>query len=139
MILEHYAAFRDHIRAVPSLTNRVYSDVRLNGDQPVRDNYVVLYPATPSTLHDDRYMIGQSVDSAAEYEFDVRAIAIDADGALMVADAVTGQVIGHRLIVAGRTCTRMRLVESSKRAQWDRKADLHYIDMTFQFRSQRET
>lgn len=136
-----YDAFLARVRAHPLLSNKTDTVVRTDsGGTPVRANYVVVSPAVPDGLDDDRYTVLQSVDSNRFLSFDVRVVAVDADGLLMLVDAVMSQMIGHTLEVAGRHCGPIRMstdaVEEGT-VRFDRDARLFYVDMSFEFWSRR--
>lgn len=134
----HFLAFRTLLLAIPILANKVFSNVRLTNGQPARANYVVHFADAPADLNDNRYTAPQSVDSKAKYRYDVRVVAVDADGLLLLADAVMS-VIGQRPIVAGRKCGLISLVPGVEegKARYDSVTDLHYMDLSFQFDSRR--
>lgn len=136
-VAAHFTAFRTRIQAHTMLANKTHTALRVNenGD-PVRANYVIAYPGVPEALDDQRYTAVQDVDSTADFEWDVRVIAVDSDGLLQLTDAVLEQLVGHVLTVTGRKCTPIRL-DGNRRARFDRDTDLHYIDMTFMFQSRR--
>lgn len=134
----HFNAFRLLLVAVSMLSNKVFTSVRFASGQPVRSNYIVLFPDGPNELDDNRYSAGQSVDSRSRWRYDVRVVAVDADGLLLLADAVLS-VIKERPVVAGRKCDPVRLVPGVEegKARYDSVTDLHYMDMSFEFWSRR--
>lgn len=135
----HFQAFRLLLLAVSGLANKVYSNVRRTpGGEIVRENYVVLFPDGPNELDDVRYMARQSVHSRSQWRYDVRIVAVDADGLLMLADAVMS-VIGKIPVVAGRRCDPVSLVPGVEegKGRFDQVTDLHYLDLSFEFVSRR--
>lgn len=134
----HFNAFKALLVAVSILANKVYSNVRMTNGAPVRSNYIVLFPDGPNLLDDARYMAGQAVDSTSKWRYDIRVVAVDADGLLLLADAVLS-IIGKAPAVEGRTCDPVSLVPSVEegKARHDPVTDLHYLDMSFQFTSRR--
>ena len=134
----HLNAFKALLLAVTILANRVYSNVRIAGGSPVRDNYVVLYPDSPNELDDNRYSAPQDVDSRSRWRYDVRVVSVDADGLMKFADAVMS-VIGKTPVVAGRKCERVKLVPGVEegKGRYDQTTDLHYLDLSFEFWSRR--
>lgn len=137
-MLAHYNAFRALLLAVPVLANKVFDSVRRSAGQPVRANYVVLFPDAPAELFDDRFTARQRVDSKSTWRFDVRVVAVDAAGLLVLADAVTS-VIAKAPAVAGRRCEPVSLVPGVEegKGRFDSVTDLHYMDMSFEFVSRR--
>lgn len=135
----HFAAFRSRLEGHTILAGKVETAVRITNGTPVRANYAVAFPAAPDRLGDDRFTSTQHGDSNAEYTNDVRLVATSADGVLLLADAAMEQMIGHVLVVAGRKCDPIRLVEGVEegRVEYDRTADLYYIDLSFRFWSRR--
>lgn len=134
----HFNGFKALLTAVPQLTDRTYSNIRITGGSPVRDNYIVLFPDAPADLGDNRYTARQARDSKARYRYDVRVVAVDADGLLMFADWVLS-VIGERPVVVGRRCDAVSLVPGVEegKGRFDSVTDLHYLDLSFEFVSRR--
>lgn len=136
----HFDAVAARIEALAALAGKRHTAVRLDdsGD-PVRANYVVQYPLVPILLDDQRYTARQSVTATVGYEFDVRAVAVDADGLMLMTGAVKSQLVDHTLVVAGRECWPIMLETPGEPARYDKTARLHYVDMTFNFRSVRSS
>lgn len=134
----HFNAFKALLLLVSILSNKVYAAVRLTNGQPVRANYVIAFPDAPADLDDERFTAPQAVDSKARYRYDVRVVAVDADGLLVLADAVLS-LIGQRPVVTGRKCDPIALVPGVEegKARYDSVTDLHYLDLSFQFTSRR--
>lgn len=136
-----YSAFGARLRAHPQLANKTDTVVRVNTDgSPVRANYVVAFPAVPDSLGDDRYLALQDVESDRFLSFDVRVVAVDADGLMLLAEAVMAQLIRFTLTVSGRRCEPIRMATDGVeegRVEYDRTARLFYVDMSFEFWSRR--
>lgn len=134
----HFNAFRALLLAVPMLANKVYSNVRVTAGQPVRANYLVHFPDGPAALSDDRFTARQSVDSRSRWRYDVRVVAVDADGLLLLADAVL-TLIGKVPTVDARRCEPVSLVPGVEegKGRFDPVTDLHYLDLSFEFWSRR--
>lgn len=137
-MLAHFNAFKALLVAISLLSNKVFTSVRITNGQPVRANYIVLFPDAPADLDDNRFTATQRADSTARWRYDVRVVAVDAEGLLLLADAVMS-VIGERPIVAGRKCGPVSLVPGVEegKARYDSVTDLHYLDLSFQFDSRR--
>lgn len=138
-MIAEFTAFRTRLAAHALLSGKVETAVRLtDGGEPVRANYVVAKPAGPDRLRDDRYTATQEPASKRRFTYDVRVVAVDADGVLLLANAVIGQLVGHVLTVTGRRCDPIELVEGVEEAfQYDRTARLHWVDLSFRFVSRR--
>lgn len=138
MMLAHFLAFKALLTAISVLSNKVYANVRTASGQPVRANYIVLFPDAPADLGDARLMARQSVDSRSRWRYDVRVVAVDADGLLGLADAVMS-VIGKVPQVTGRKAEPVSLVPGVEegRGRFDSVSDLHYLDLSFEFWSRR--
>ena len=136
-----YNAFLARLRAHQMLANKTDTVVRFNTDgSAVRANYVVAFPAVPDDLGDYRYTRGQALDSDRFMSFDVRVVAVDADGLLLLVEAVMPQLIGHTLVVDGRVCDSIRMATDAVEegtVQYDKTARLYYVDMSFEFWSRR--
>lgn len=137
-MLDHFNAFRALLVAVALLSNKVFSNVRITNGAPVRANYVVLFPDGPTDLDDNRYMARQAVDSRSRWRYDVRIVAVDADGLLQLADAVMS-LIGKTPSVTGRKTEPVALVPGVEegKGRFDPVTDLHYLDLSFEFWSRR--
>ena len=134
-----FTAFSTRLAAHTLLSGKVYDAVRLtDAGEPVRANYVVAKPAGPDRLDDSRYTALQRASSARRFTYDVRVVAVDATGVLLLADAAVAQLVGHSLTVAGRACDPIELVEGVEEAfEFDRTARLHWVDLSFRFWSRR--
>lgn len=134
----HFNGFKALLVDVPQLATRTYPNIRVTAGKPVRDNYIVLFPDGPDRLGDNRYSARQARDSRSLWRYDVRVVAVDADGLLMFADWVLS-VIGKRPAVAGRKCDPVSLVPGVEegKGRFDSTTDLHYLDLSFEFVSRR--
>lgn len=132
----HFLAFKALLEYQPDLSGHVFSNVRLSAGKPVRDNYVVLFPDGPADLV-GRFTQAQSMVVRSRWRYDVRVVAVDAEGLLRLADAVAA-VVGQVPVVAGRSCTPVRLVPGVEegRGRFDSTTDLHYLDLSFEFWSE---
>ena len=134
----HYLAFQALMLAIPVLANKIFSNVRITNGQPVRANYIVHFADTPAELGDNRFTARQRADSRSKWRYDVRIVATAADGLLELADAVM-TVIGKIPAVSGRRCDPVSLVPGVEegKGRFDPVADLHYLDLSFEFVSRR--
>lgn len=134
-----YAAFRARLESNAKLAGKVDSSVRLTTTgEAVKANYVIAYPAAPLGLDDMRFTALQRAESDREFEYDVRYVAVDADGVLVLAEAAHEQLIAHKLSVSGRACTPIRVVtDDGRRVEFDRTARVFYMDESFRFWSRR--
>lgn len=134
-----YAAFVARLREHAKLANKTAETVRVDeGDptQAVRENYIVAFPAIPDDLNDRRYTAAQRFESRRFMSFDVRVVAVDADGVLDLAEAVMQQLIAHTLVVEGRLCDPITMATDGVEegtVRYDQKARLFYVDMSFEF------
>lgn len=137
MMRAHFNAFKALLVAVSILSNKVFSNVRITNGTPVRANYVILFPDGPADLGDGRLTSLQRAVSRAKYRYDVRIVAVDADGLLLLADAVLS-LIGTVPVVDGRDCTPVKLVPGVEegKGRYDSVTDLHYLDLSLEFWSQ---
>lgn len=135
-MLVHFNAFRALLVAVSILSNKVFSNVRVTNGAPVRANYVVLFPDGPADF-DLRLTQQQSMGARTRWRYDVRVVAVDADGLMLLADGVLS-LIGVMPVVVGRVCSPVRLVPGVEegRGRYDSVTDLHYLDLSFEFWSQ---
>lgn len=133
----HFDAFKALLEEPTILTGKVYSTVRKTSGVPVRANYVVAFPDVPD-LDDNRYTARQVREAKARYRFDVRVVAVDGNGLLLLTDAVL-EVIDKTPVVPGRKCDPVSLVPGVEegKGQYDLTTDLYFIDMSFEFVSRR--
>lgn len=102
---EHYTALRT-LAAVGLLEDRVFDTVRVDPDGGlIRDQYLILYRSTPEEIASERFMKAATFDDALTFEWDFRAVGVTAGAAGDVAVTFLRNVIGGRLVVAGRACT----------------------------------
>ena len=138
-MLAHFLAFKALLMAVPKLADKVYANIRTKaGGDLVLANYVVLFADGPADLDDERYTARQSIDSRSRWRYDVRVVAVDAEGMLDNADDVMS-VIGKTPVVEGRKCEPVRLVPGVEegKGRFDPLTGLHYVDLSFEFKSRR--
>lgn len=138
-------SLNDHYDAVVArlqhgiLSGNVFDVVRASEDgTPVRANYVVVGMDLP-TPNDQRYTAPQVGDSDAPYRWDVRTVATTRSAVLRFAQAVRDRLLNHTLVVPGRSCDPIRLVDAVEegRVMWDRTARLFYADETYEAISRR--
>ena len=136
-----FNAFVARLRAHPQLANKTDTVVRLTaGGEAVRANYIVAFPAIPDDLGDKRYLALQSIESNRFLSFDVRVVAVDADGVLMLTEAVMEQTIRHVLEVPGRRCDPIKMATDAVEegtVKFDKAARLYYVDLSLEFWSRR--
>lgn len=139
MFVPTFNAIQSRLEGDSKLSGKIAETIRRTmGGDPVRENYVILFPTAPRSLADDRFMAVQSVDSRATWEFDTRIVATTSDAVGALADAVVGRLVGHVLVIPGRTCTRITLdPDESGAVEYDKTAQLYYQDLTFGFVSDR--
>lgn len=139
MIGPIFTAIRSWMSGAPTLSGKIEDTVRLAvADAAVRENYVILFPTTPTDLGDDRFTAVQSVDSRAVWEFDVRVVATSKDGIIQLMDVVIDRLVGHVLTISGRTCSRITLdPQETGEVEYDKTAQLYYVDISFGFTSYR--
>ena len=137
-MIAHFNAFKALLLAVPVLVGKVYENVRRSDGNPVRANYIVLFPDAPAELFDNRFTARQRSDSQSKWRYDIRIVAVDAVGLLGIADAVMS-VIGKVPTVATRRCDPVSLVPGVEegKGRFDTVTDLHYMDLSFEFVSRR--
>jgi len=135
VITPHFNAIKARIEGDTALTGKVFDTVRIDdAGGLIRDNYVILYRSPADQVASNRF--NAVADSQAELTFivDVRAVGTSAVQCGAVLDKVMTQLVGYRLVVAGRSCTPIRL-ESSGRVTADQsvKPFLFYADAGFEF------
>lgn len=133
-----WAAFKTRLGGHTVTAGKVFPLVRKTGDTTVRDNYIVAKSHPPDRLDDGRMQGSQRPDSDQRYTYDVRIITTAADGLDIWSDAVFAQLLGHKLVVPGRRCTPIELVQNVEEGDgYDRVSDLFWRDLSFRFWSRR--
>lgn len=135
MITPHFNAIKARIEAESTLAGDVHDTVRIDAEGGlIRDNYVILYRSPPESIGSGRFNAVADSSSELTFIFDVRAVGTSAAMCGAVLDKVMAQLVGFRLVVAGRSCTPIRL-ESSGRVTADQsvKPFLFYADAGFEF------
>lgn len=143
-IAAHYKATRAQLAGGSVLADgipkpgdkRVYDVVRMNGDKPFRDNYVILWPDSPR-LDDGRFTALQRPQSTMRYRFDTRVVATSMDALLLFQDAVRERLVGVTIPVPGRVTGPVRLVAAVEEGRLlnDASANLLHVTETFEFLS----
>lgn len=121
------------------LAGRLDTTIRVKTTgEAVRENYVVLWAAAPGLVN-DRLTASQDPDADRLITYDVRAVAVDDDGVLLLTDAVIRRCVGQSLTAPGRVCDPMSLVEGVEegRVEYDRATRLYYLDLSLRFWSRR--
>lgn len=133
-----FTAFKERMEASPILAGKIHPIVRKNEDGPIRTNYVVAKSSKPDRLDDNRFTAVSVFESDRRFTYDVRVVTTAADGLDVLGEAVLMQLAGHTLIVPGRRCDPIKLVEDVEEGDgYDRTADLFYRDFSFRFWSRR--
>jgi hypothetical protein len=86
-------------------------------DELVQATYYILFAPSPTDVA-ERFTEAVSVDSAGEYDVDVRVVGYTHSALLRAVDRLRTAFVGHRLVVTGRQCTPIK-VEAGK-AELDR-------------------
>lgn len=136
----HYLAVKNRLLADTALAAKGVNDTALvdtTTGLPVVGTYVILFGGAPDSLDDGRLSAPQFVDSDAEYVYTVRSVSTTADGVRSTQTKVGAQLIGHRLVVAGRSC-RTELTHATD-VDWDKSVNppLFFADQEFTVYSSR--
>lgn len=136
-LVAHFNAFKA-LLATGVLAGKVHDGVRYSSGTPVRDNYAILKPATTPDRDEKRYLALGSVASRSTYRFDVRYVATTLSGVLLWQQAGQERLIpvgGARLVVAGRECDPIQLVDPVEEGaySYDKVTDLFYVDESYEF------
>lgn len=81
-------------------------------DELVEATYYILFAPAP-TDREERYTEAVSVDSAGDYDVDVRVVGHTHTALLKAVDRLRTAFVGHRLVVANRKCSPIH-VEAGK-------------------------
>ena len=129
---DHYLAVKTRLLADPALTGKVYDTAVVDaGGLPLVGTYAILFGGAPDVLMSNRFSAPQSVDSDAEYVYTVRAVSTTADGVRSVLTKAATQLVGHQLVVAGRSC-RTEQTDVTE-IQWDKSTNpaLFFSDVEY--------
>lgn len=132
-----FNAFKAALSEPAQLAGKVDTSVRVTtAGEAVRTNYVIAFPAAVG-YDDERYTASQRFGSTRMCEFDVRFVAVDADGVLILAEAAMKHLLNLTLTVPGRVCDPIWVDRGvqSERVKFDRTARLFYLDVTYEFKS----
>lgn len=138
MLRAHHIAARQRLEAHPLLAGTISDAVRTDqgpGASPVRDNYVVLNTTLP-LFAGARLAGAQALTADQLVELYVRVVAVDLTGLQLLMDAVNEQLLGHRLVVAGRALTPLERTEFDQ-PDYDFDARVHFQDAVFEATSSR--
>lgn len=130
-----YNAFKLALSEPPQLAGKVETSMRVtNAGETVRANYAIAYPGVPE-FYDNRYTAGQVFESTRTCEFDVRFVAVDADGVMILAEAAMKHLLNRVLSVPGRVCDPIWLMAGveENNLEFDRTSRLYYMDTSFSF------
>lgn len=130
MLGAHHTAVKARLQANPALSEMISDVVRRkeNGEY-VQENYVVLAVNIPG--YEPRLANVQDALGDADLEVYTRVVAGDVDGLNDLTDAVSTQLQGHALIVAGRAVTQLNRTELELPA-YDKATDLFHRDAWFE-------
>lgn len=137
MIADHFQSFKALIESLAGIPE-VHTNIRrsTSGD-PIRANYVVVWPPTIPSLDDGRYLASQRADSSARFRFDVMPVGTTPDAVMAFTDTILAATVGHVFTVPGRRIDAARLVPGVEEggAHYEHASDLHYTDFTIELRS----
>lgn len=134
-----WASFKARMEGSTVIAGRVHPIVRkTSSGEPVRTNYVIAKSAPPDRLDDGRLAGSQQFESDHRFTYDVRIVVTAADALDLFAEAIFKRMLGHKLIVPGRRCTPIELVQNIEEGDgYDQVSDLYFRDMSFRFWSRR--
>lgn len=98
------------LRARLETTGLPVHDTALVNDQDelVVGTYLILFATLPDDLV-ERYTAGVDVDGPTEWDVDVRVVGASHAALLKALDRLRSAIVGHRLVVPGRVCSKARL------------------------------
>ena len=99
-MIAEFNAVKSLLESVPILSGHVYGP---DDEEPARGAYLLVFPAGPEDMDDQRWSAVPDPKSDAEYSFPLRAVAEDRHRLMLIADAVKG-LVGRKPTVAGRRC-----------------------------------
>ena len=137
-MLSHYAAMKARLEAEPTLAGKINDTALVTAaGLPFVGSYEVLYGGAPDSLDDERLAAMQSSTSDAVYVYTVRSVSPTAAGVRNQQAKVAAQLIGHRLVVAGRSC-RVEQTDATD-VDWDRSTNppLYFADQEYTVYSSR--
>lgn len=129
-----FEAFKARLEASPVLAGKVSPIVRRDKNGIVRANYVVVVSSGPDEIDANRWTMVSTAFSDSRFTWDVRVVAVDADGLNRLTDAVLEQLVGAALLVDGRVCSPIIHVPNVERNDgFDQSVELFYRVMSFRF------
>ena len=134
MMRAEYAAFKARLEESPILAGKVFPVARRDKGTLVRANYVVAQTSAADEIHTDALTYVSTATADTQYTWDVRVVAVDHDGLNLLTEAVLGQLVGHRLVVAGRACSPIVHVPNVERNDgYDTTVELFFRSMSMRF------
>jgi len=103
------ALIRARFDESPLLADKLRDTALDEHGQLYRDNYLLLFlPANPSTLTDERCAREQQATDPGIWEWTVRAVAVDTDGARLLLREAFTMLVGWKPDIPGREPTKVR-------------------------------
>lgn len=137
MISEHFAALKARLEADGDLAGVVHDTVRLDSNGGlIRSEYVILYRSSPR-IDSDRLAAVAGPSSTLTFDVEVRAVGRTSAKCGAVMDRILTQFAGHRLVVAGRSCSPMTIQDTGRVvADTSVKEFLYFANLAFEFVSE---
>lgn len=135
---DHFDAVIARLEADSTLLGKVHDTALVTSDGlPVVGTYVLVFGGGPESFEDDRLTALQSPNADAVYVYTARAVATTPNGVRSVLTKVSAQMVGHRLVVAGRSC-RVEQTDATE-IDWDKSTNpiLFFGDLEFTVHSSR--
>lgn len=139
MISEHYEALQSRIEAGEGLSGKVHDTVRLDATGGlIRDQYVILYNPVPLDFTVDRYTGLPSYEGTTDWECDFRVVGNSPSRVRATLARVLAQLVGHRLVVAGRQPALLTVAAGSRiREDQSVKNFLYFADGSVEWTSRK--
>ncbi|MCU1441136.1 MAG: hypothetical protein JWP85_2133 [Rhodoglobus sp.] len=140
-MIAEYDAVKARLEAQAALAGKVSESARRNPTTGalLREQYVILFGGPPDELGDERLASPQAATSDAVYIYPTRTVSVTAEGARLTFQKVMGQLVGCVLVVAGRRCYPMHMVEKTPSVEVDLTVTppLYFINASFVLKSDR--
>ena len=132
-MIAEFDAVKTLLGSVSLLAGSVFTP---DDPEPARGTYLLVFPAGPEDMDDQRWSTVPVPGSDAEYSFPLRAVAQDVAGVMLIADAVKG-LVGSKPNVSGRRCDPLTVEFDPVKKDNSVSPALFFMDMWVEFWSRR--
>lgn len=131
-MIAEFNAVKSLLEGVSILSGSVFEP----DDDVARSTYVLVFPAGPEAMDDQRWSTTPKPSSDAQFSIPIRAVSEDVEGVGLIAEAVRG-LVGTKPTVAGRKCDPVTVEFDPVKKDNSVSPALFFMDMWVEFWSRR--